>query len=91
MAQCAASWEDEENNRIVELSVEYRLDGSHLQIERVTPTGVVFVDGETSEPVRKIKVWTETGRRFLLRKYRENAGAEHLQQQLDAHLAENVR
>lgn len=90
MAYCTASWEDEENNRIVELSVEYQLADTCLQIERVTPTAVVFLYPQTGEAVRKIKVWTETGRRMLLNQYRQAVGSEHLQQQLDAHLAENV-
>jgi len=90
MAFCTANWEDEENNRIVELSVEYQLADDRLEIERVTPTAVAFLDPQNGQPVRKIKVWTETGRRMLLSQYRESCGAEHLQQQLDAHLAENV-
>ncbi len=90
MAHCTASWEDEENNRKVELSVEYQLDGNRLQIERVTPTAVVFVDPQSGETTRRIRVWTETGRRMLLRQYQESAGSEHLQAQLDAYLGENV-
>lgn len=90
MPFCTANWEDEENNRLVELSVEYQLADDRLEVERVTPTAVSFLDPQNGQVVRKIKVWTETGRRMLLRQYRESVGSEHLQQQLDAHLAENV-
>ncbi len=90
MPFCTANWEDEENNRIVELSVEYQLADDRLEVERVTPTAVSFLDPQNGQVVRKIKVWTETGRRMLLRQYRESVGSEQLQQQLDAHLAENV-
>ena len=31
------SWEDEENNRIVELRVDYEIDGDSLAIKEIAP------------------------------------------------------
>lgn len=90
MPICSVNWEDEDNNRIVELAVEYRLDAGQLDVETVTPAAVVFVDAHTAQPTRKIKVWTAAGRRMLLKQYQNAAGADHLQQQLDAVLTEAV-
>ncbi len=87
MPMCSVNWEDEENNRIVELAVEYRLEASQLDVESVTPATVMFVDPQSAQPLRKIKVWTEAGRKMLLRQYQTLAGPDHLQQQLDAVLA----
>lgn len=86
MATCVTSWEDEENNRIVELQVEYELDGSQVAVQSVTPSAVQFLDPATQAPIRKIGVHTEAGQRHLLKKYRDHAGYEHLTAQLDARL-----
>ena len=43
MNSCQATWEDEENNRRVELVVNYRLDAKRVEINDVTPTRVNFL------------------------------------------------
>lgn len=79
MTSFTTNWEDEENNRIVELAVRCRLDGETVEIVDVTPHAVTFVDGESREPVRKLRVHTEGGRRVLSRVVRAR-GWEQLQQ-----------
>lgn len=77
-----ANWEDEENNRIVELAVEYQLDDDQLELISVTPLSVTFLDPHSSLPIRKIKIWTETARRILVRAYRNGVGMQRLESEL---------
>jgi hypothetical protein len=67
MNSCQATWEDEENNRQVELVVNYRLDATRVEINNVTPTRVTFLCPTSGSPVRSIGVWTSGGRRVLAR------------------------
>jgi len=67
MKSFQATWEDEENNRRVELVVNHRLDATRVDINDVTPTRVTFLCPSTGSPVRSIGVWTNGGRRVLAR------------------------
>ena len=67
MNSCQATWEDEENNRRVELMVNYRLDAKQVEINDVTPTRVTFLCPTSGTPLRSIGVWTPGGRRVLAR------------------------
>ena len=84
MGSHTAHWEDEENNRIVELSVRYQLDGSDLEIVSVTPASVTFVQEESRQPVRRIGIHTAKGREFLLRQFELFVGLDWLQQNVAA-------
>jgi hypothetical protein len=65
MKSFQANWEDEENNRRVELVVNHRLDAKRVDISDVTPTRVTFLCPSSKNPLRSIGVWTEGGRRML--------------------------
>jgi hypothetical protein len=67
MKSFQATWEDEENNRLVELVVNHRLDAKRVDINDVTPTRVTFLCPQTKAPLRSIGVWTDGGRRVLAR------------------------
>jgi hypothetical protein len=67
MNSCQATWEDAENNRQVELVVNYRLDAKRVDINDVTPTRVTFLCQKSQKPLRSIRVWTEGGRKLLAR------------------------
>lgn len=67
MTSYQANWEDKENNRSVELVVNYRLDAAEVEIEDVTPTRVTFQCPTTRQSLRSVGVWTEGGRRMLAR------------------------
>jgi len=62
-----ATWEDEENNRRVELVVNHRLDATRVDVNDVTPTRVTFLCPTSGSPLRSIGVWTDGGRRVLVR------------------------
>ncbi|MCA9269829.1 MAG: hypothetical protein KDA41_15215 [Planctomycetales bacterium] len=82
MGTFTANWEDEENNRIVELWVEYERHPETPRISSVTPAAVTFVDSITKAPLRKIRVWTAAGRRLLLSQYNACCGGDHLEREL---------
>lgn len=66
MGSFQAAWEDEENNRRVDLAVDYQVAEGQVEIQSVTPQRVHFCDPSTGNATRSIGVWTETGRQLLL-------------------------
>jgi hypothetical protein len=60
-----ANWEDEDNNRQVELVVNYQLDQARVEISDVTPTRVNFLCSKSGKQLRTVGVHTPTGRRVL--------------------------
>ena len=60
------NWEDEENNRCVELDVEFQLVDGRAEISSVTPTQISF-SANSPRAGRTLRVWTQTGRALLVR------------------------
>ena len=83
MATINANWEDAETNRIVECAVEYSTDTDRVEIERVTPTAVTFLDPASKSPVRKIGVWTRKGAEHLVSKIRCAGGIEQMERDVE--------
>ena len=83
MGTITANWEDAETNRIVEVSIEYTTDADRVEIERVTPTSVTFLDPASKSPLRKIGVWTRKGADHLVSKIRQRGGIEHLEREVE--------
>ncbi|HEX3598845.1 MAG TPA: hypothetical protein VHU84_01810 [Lacipirellulaceae bacterium] len=67
MNTCQAKWEDTENNRQVELVVNYQLDATRVEINQVTPTRVNFLCPTTGKTTSSVGIWTNGGRRVLMR------------------------
>jgi hypothetical protein len=67
MKSYQATWEDEENNRQVELVVGYQLDQAKVDIANVTPRRVTFLCPTHGTPLRSVGVRTEGARRLLAR------------------------
>ena len=86
MGQYNANWEDEEHNRIVELSVEYQLENDRIELTEVTPSKVTFLDPATKTPTRHIGVHTNSGRRMLLMAYLNKVGMPALQEEVNESL-----
>jgi hypothetical protein len=66
------TWEDEENNRQVQFSVAYAIENEALTIREVTPQSVSFLCSERAAPIRSIRVHTATGRRVLVRQFKQS-------------------
>src|SRR6187402_2713960 len=84
MNNCQATWEDAENNRRVELVVNYQLDATRVQINDVTPTRVTFLCPTSGNETRTIGVWTNGGRRVLSRQVKQSGRLEALKSEIAA-------
>ena len=82
MNSCQATWEDAENNRQVELVVNYRLDATRFEIKDVTPTRVNFLCPTSGKTTRSIGVWTNGARRVLTRAIKESGRLNTLPQEI---------
>ena len=85
MATHNTTWEDDDCNRIVQLSVDYQVIDSRIEIENVTPTSIQILDAGKSA-IRQIGVWTEKGRRMLSLQHAQRVGASALREQLESEL-----
>ena len=82
MGVYSATWEDDENNRKVELQVRYSLEGDRIELDSVTPASVSFVDPQSGDICRSIKIWTDTARRILLTAFCEKVGMHNLTEEV---------
>ena len=97
MANVQTNWEDDDNNRRVELDVHYQLENGKLDIKSVTPTAVQFLCPQSGDVQRSVGVWTEKGQAFLVRRAIEAGRLTEIRRDLHRshkveldHSAENV-
>src|SRR4029078_8863203 len=89
MNSAKATWEDAENNRQVELVVNYRLDATRVEIGDVTPTRVNSLCPSPGNKTGSIGVWTNGGRRVLSRAIKASGRLNSLPQEIaDGELVE---
>jgi hypothetical protein len=84
MKTCQATWEDAENNRRVELVVNYQLDATRVEINDVTPTRVTFLCPTSGKTTRSIGVWTNGGRRVLNRQVKASGRLSSIKDEIAA-------
>lgn len=82
MKTVQATWEDEENNRRVELVVDYQLDSHGVKIDRVTPQRIYFHEPGVREATGSVAVWTEKGRNLLVEQMHSAGWIEALRGQI---------
>ena len=90
MATHTTTWEDDDCNRLVQLSVDYQIVDSRIEIEDVTPTAIRFIVAG-GEIHRQIRIWTEKGRQLLSRQHAQRVGADSLRDQIESELAVAIR
>lgn len=78
MTCTVVNWEDEENNRLVELSIEYLIESGEVSIKNVTPQKVSFTDQNN----RTIGVHTEKGRNLIADQFLKSGKVNQVQQQI---------
>jgi hypothetical protein len=82
------TWEDEENNRKVEISVAYAIENREIRIGEITPKSVAFTCQKRAPLGRTIGVHTPTGRRMLAEEFKKSGQFEILKRQIsDQHCA----
>ena len=65
MKTAVVNWEDDDNNRHIQFSMEYSIENGQVELGRVTPKSVSFVCPSSGVPKRTIGVHTETGRQLI--------------------------
>jgi hypothetical protein len=87
MKTMQVQWEDEENNRIVAMTVDFAIRNQVVEVAAIAPQRVTFVCPESGSPLRTIRVWTEAGRRHLESKFRASGRLDELHGRLAGHHA----
>ena len=82
MGTFQSTWEDEENNRRVDLVVDYRVADGQVEIANVTPQRVHFTKSRAAEPFRSVGVWTEKGRQLLAAQAQQNGWIDRVRHQI---------
>ncbi len=77
MNNMVTKWEDEENNRNVQYSVNYTIESDGIEIVDVTPRQVDFVGQE-----RSVGVHTTKGRIHLAEKIKQSGHIDLIKQQI---------
>ena len=86
MNSTLVTWEDEDNNRQIQFSVDYSSESGAVEIEKVTPEKVSMVCPDTNTCLRTIGVWTDAGRNHLANKFRQSTALQQLKSTLGSHL-----
>lgn len=82
MNQIIAQWEDEENNRQVQFSVDYVAENGAVAIQNVTPAKVSFICPESNTCSRTIGVHTDKGREMLTAQIKKAGQLDRLADEL---------
>ena len=73
-----AQWEDGENHRQTQFSVDYSIENSRVTIDRITPNKVTFICPTTNTAVRSVGVHTDKGQALLSEQFRQSGKLEEL-------------
>jgi hypothetical protein len=73
-----ATWEDEDNSRLVQFSVDYTTENGSIEIASMTPTKVTFVCRESNTYLRSIGVHTNAGRELLAKQFEQTGRVSDL-------------
>ena len=69
MSTVQTVWEDDDNNRKIEMTINYVISNQSIDIQDVAPTRVTFVEPSTKEEIRSVGVWTRSGSEMLVRQW----------------------
>jgi len=84
MQTANVNWEDEENNRIVSLAVDFTA-GEQVDLHRLTANTVTFLCPESGVTLRSVGVHGATGRRVLSRAFQSAGQLPELKARLQEH------
>jgi len=90
MGSYIATWEDEENNRQIQFSVEYTAENGTVEIAKVTPTKVSFICPESNTCLNSVRVHTATGRTMLANHFRSKGNFGRLALEIAERTQESV-
>ena len=90
MGSYAATWEDEDNNRQIQFSVDYTIESGSVEIESITPTKVSFISADTNTCIRSVGVHTAAGREMLANHFRASGDIQRLADEIATRTQETV-
>ena len=73
-----AQWEDEENQRQIQFSIDYSIESSTVVLDRVTPVKVTFTCPESNTVLRSVAVHTAKGASMLRNQLAQSGKLEEL-------------
>ncbi len=73
-----AQWEDGENHRQIQFSIEYSIENSAVVLDRVTPVKVTFICPDTNTVLRSVGVHTDKGVSMLRNQLVQSGKLEEL-------------
>lgn len=82
MGSHSVCWEDDDNNRKIDLDIRFGMVDGEVEIHSITPHTVSFVCPEKKDIIRKIGVFTEAGRQMLAAQFKQRNCMNTLKSQL---------
>ena len=73
-----AQWEDGENHRQIQFSIEYTIESSAVVLDRLTPVKVTFTCPDTNTVLRSIGVHTEKGKKMIAAQFADSGKLDEL-------------
>lgn len=73
-----AQWEDGENHRQIQLSIEYTIESSAVVLDRITPEKVTFTCPETNTVLRTSGVHTSKGKSMISDQFSKSGKLDEL-------------
>jgi len=83
MQSLQVNWEDEQNNRLIELAIQYRLDEGAVAIAGLTPKRVHFLCPATGAALRSIGVHRPASQQLVAKQFVEGGGLNTLRERLE--------
>ena len=60
-----AQWEDGENHRQIQFSIEYSIESSAVVLDRLTPLKVTFICPDSNTVLRSVGIHTQKGQSMI--------------------------
>ena len=73
-----AQWEDGENHRQIQFSIDYSIASSAVVLDRVTPVKVTFTCPDTNTILRTVGVHTDKGAEMLRNQFAKSGKLDEL-------------
>ena len=73
-----AQWEDGENHRQIQFSIEYSIETSAVVLDRLTPEKVTFICPESNTILRSVGVHTSKGKSMINDQFAQSGKLDEL-------------
>ena len=77
-----AQWEDGENHRQIQFSIEYSIEGSAVVLDRLTPVKVTFICPESNTALRSVGIHTNKGQSMICDQFANSGKLDELMMEI---------